>query len=408
MDKSINRLRGAYMIKEQKDLQEDIRRQITGLYPEMVAWRRYLHQHPELSYREQQTADWIAARLTEFGLTPETQVGGHGVTALLTGRAEGPTVALRADIDALPIQDEKDCDYASTVPGVMHACGHDGHTAALLGVAKVLAGMQDRLPGNIKLIFQPAEEVTPGGAKPMIAAGVLDGVDAIYGVHLWTPFPLGTAGTRPGALMAAADEFDLDILGQGGHGGLPHVTVDSLVVAAHLVVNLQTAVSRSLNPTRPGVVTVGGLTAGNSYNVIADRAVLKGTVRSFDEDSRLLLRERVEAIVATTCDMFGAGYRLDYKMGYPPLINHPAETDILAAAAQEVLGEGACPVPEQIMAAEDFAHYLNVIPGCFLFVGAGGTEAAFPHHHPKFDIAEPAIATTAQILSLAAIKRLFA
>jgi len=394
------------MIMDDRDRQEEICGKLAELYPEMVAWRRYLHRHPELSYREQKTAEWVAARLREFGLEPETGVGGYGVTALLTGNLDGPTVALRADMDALPIQDEKACDYSSTVPGVMHACGHDGHTAALLGAAKVLSGMKDRLPGKIKFIFQPAEEVTPGGAKPMIAAGVLDGVDAIYGVHLWTPFPLGTAGTRPGALMAAADEFDLEILGQGGHGGLPHVTIDSLMVAAHLVVNLQTVVSRSLNPTEPGVVTIGGLTAGNSYNVIADRAVLKGTVRSFDETSRLLLRKRVEEIIAATCAMFGAGYRLDYKMGYPPLVNHPQEADILTAAAHQVLGEAACPVPDLIMAAEDFAHYLHVIPGCFLFVGAGGPGAEFPHHHPKFDLQEPAIASAAQILSLAALKRL--
>ncbi|MBC8078999.1 MAG: amidohydrolase [Gorillibacterium sp.] len=372
----------------------------------MVAWRRYLHQYPELSYHEQKTSEWIAAKLTSFGLEVQLGVGGYGVTALLRGNEEGPTVALRADIDALPIQDEKVCDYSSTVPGVMHACGHDGHTAALLGAAKLLSEIKNKIAGTIKFIFQPAEEVTPGGAKPMIEAGVLAGVDAIYGIHLWTPFPVGTASTKAGALMAAADEFDIEIQGKGGHGGLPHVTIDSLLVAAHLVVNLQTVVSRSLNPIVPSVVTVGCLSAGKSFNIIADRAILKGTVRTFDEPTRQLARRRVEEIIAHTCAMFGADYTLDYKMGYPPLINHPNETEIFVEAACEVLGREAMNEPELIMAAEDFSHYLNEIPGSFLFIGAGGSGAQYAHHHPMFDLEEQAIGLATRILCSVALKRL--
>ncbi|MCL6458339.1 MAG: amidohydrolase [Gorillibacterium sp.] len=377
------------------------------IYPEMVAWRRYLHQHPELSYQEQATSRWIEEKLISFGLEVQVGVGGgYGITALLKGNGIGPTVALRADIDALPIQDEKGCDYSSTVPGVMHACGHDGHTAALLGAAKLLSEIKDKITGTIKFIFQPAEEVTPGGAKTMIEAGVLTDVDAIYGIHLWTPFPLGTASTKAGALMAAADEFELEIRGKGGHGGFPHVTIDSLLVSAHLVVNLQTIVSRSLNPVVPSVVTVGSLSAGQGYNVIADRATLKGTVRSFDETTRLLARKRVEEIIDHTCAMFGADYTLDYKMGYPPLINHPAETKIFAEAACEVIGAAGFNEPELIMAAEDFAHYLTVIPGSFLFVGAGGEGAEYAHHHPMFDLKEEAIGSATRILCTVALKRL--
>ncbi|WP_058301678.1 M20 family metallopeptidase [Gorillibacterium timonense] len=383
-----------------------LKTKVSERYPEMVKWRRHLHQNPELSYRESATSGFIADTLKSFGLDVATGIGGYGVTALIRGGRPGPTVALRADMDALPIQDGKACSYASRVPGVMHACGHDGHTAALLGTGKLLAEMSEQLSGNVLLIFQPAEEVAPGGAQAMIRDGVLEGVDEIYGVHLWTPLPSGIVATCSGPMMASVDDFDLEIRGKGGHGGMPHETVDSLVVGAHLVVNLQTVISRNLNPIKPGVVTVAALQSGNSYNVIPDKAYLKGTVRTFDPITRKLARERIEAIISGTCSMFGAEHTLNYKVGYPPVVNSPAETERLQNVLRGVLGTEAVREAEMNMPAEDFSYYLERVPGCFLFVGAGGEGAEYPHHHPMFDLREEAIGQAALVLASAAISRL--
>lgn len=382
------------------------------LFPEMVSWRRHLHRHPELSYEEKVTSSYIAERLEEFGLQVRRNVGGHGLVADLKGTAPGPTVALRADIDALPIQDEKSCDYASTVAGVMHACGHDGHTAALLGAAKALSeevrAGTGGFAGTIRFLFQPAEEISPGGAVPMIGDGALDGVDAIYGVHLWSPFPVGTAYCKAGPIMAAADEFQLEIIGKGGHGGLPHETIDSLLVGSHLVVNLQSIVSRNINPVEPSVISVGAFNAGKGFNVIAERANLIGTVRSFDSDVRSQLNERVEKVVADTCGMFGAEYSLDYKWGYPPVVNHEEEAGRFFRVAGDVFGAENARVSPMIMAGEDFSYYLQKVPGCFMFVGAGNAEASItaPHHHPKFDIDERSMLYSAKLLSRMALDRL--
>ncbi|MGO4375454.1 amidohydrolase, partial [Paenibacillus sp. MCAF20] len=241
---------------------KEIEHAMQRLYPDMVRWRRHLHQFPELSFHERVTSQWIATRLAEFGCTVRSDVGGHGLIVTIKGDKPGPVVALRADIDALPIQDEKECAYASKVPNVMHACGHDGHTAALLAVAAYYSANRDQIAGERRLLFQPAEEQTPGGAKPMIEDGALDGVDAIYGVHLWTPIPYGIVASRPGAFMAAADEFVIDIIGRGGHGGLPHQTIDSIVVGSAIVQAAQTIVSRSVNPLHPAVVSIGSFQAG--------------------------------------------------------------------------------------------------------------------------------------------------
>lgn len=381
---------------------------LQALFPEMVGWRRHLHRHPELSYHEAGTAFFVAARLEELGLRVRRQVGGHGVVGELEGGAAGPTIALRADMDALPIQDEKSCDYASTVPGVMHACGHDGHVAALLGTAKHLAGRKAELRGNVRFIFQPAEELSPGGAQPMIRDGVLDGVAEIYGAHLWTPFPAGEIRTRSGAIMAAADEFLLEITGKGGHGGLPHETIDSLMVASHLVVNLQSIVSRNLNPVEPSVISVGSFHSGTGFNVIAEKAVLNGTVRTFHPELRRQAEERVGKVTADTCSMFGAGYKLDYKLGYPPVVNHRKETEWLMETAAAEFGAESVRESPLIMAGEDFSFYLEKVPGCFFFVGAGNPKAGItaPHHHPRFDIDESAILRTARLFAALVLRRL--
>lgn len=381
---------------------------LAELYPEMVAWRRYLHRHPELSYQEVRTAGWVAEKLESFGVKVTRNVGGHGVVGDVEGGRPGPRVALRADMDALPIQDEKSCDYASAVPGVMHACGHDGHMAALLAAAKLLSESRDSWPGSVRFIFQPAEEVSPGGALPMIRAGVLDGVDAIYGVHLWTPFPAGAIYTRSGALMAAADEFVIDIIGKGGHGGLPHETVDSIMVGAHLVVNLQSIVSRNLNPVEPGVISVGTFHAGTGFNVIADKTQISGTVRTFSAELRVQIQERIGKVLADTCSMFGASCSLDYKLGYPPVVNHPGEAQRVMRVGQAVFGADSVKEAPLIMAGEDFAYYLEHVPGAFVFVGAGNQERGItaPHHHPAFDVDESALLKAAGLLASLALERL--
>ncbi|WP_166238154.1 M20 metallopeptidase family protein [Paenibacillus turpanensis] len=365
-------------------------------YPRMVEWRRHLHSNPELSYEEKETSAFIAKQLSDLGLEVATGVGGHGITALLRGAEQGPTIAFRADIDALPIQDEKDCEYKSKVPGVMHACGHDAHTAALLGTAAHLCSVRDRLKGNVKFIFQPAEEVSPGGALGMIRDGALEGVDAIYGVHLWTPFPVGTIQTKAGPFMAAADEFQITVQGKGGHGGLPNQTVDSIVTASHLVVNLQTIVSRNVDPTDPCVISIGSIHGGSAFNVIAEKTALIGTVRSFTAETRDLAERRLKEVVKASCEMQGATAEFEYKRGYPPVVNPQRETELAMQVARQTVGESNVMESPFIMAGEDFAYYLQQVPGCFVFVGAGSEKHVAPHHHPLFDIDEKAMLLSAQ------------
>jgi len=369
---------------------------VDRLYPDMVGWRRHLHQHPELSYYEEETASFVAHKLREWGLEVRTGVGGHGVVARLKGNGSGPAVALRADMDALPIQDEKSTEYASRTKGVMHACGHDAHTSTLLGVAKAMSEHKELLRGDVVFLFQHAEELSPGGAHSMIEAGALEGVDYVYGIHLWTPFPVGTAYSRAGALMAAADEFEITVKGKGGHGGLPHETVDSIVAASQLVVNLQTIVSRNVNPTEPCVVSVGSFHSGTSFNVIAETAKLSGTVRTFDPKLRMEVKQRVEDIVELTARLAGAEAVVDYKLGYPPVINDPGEAERFFRAGARVM---PCEPSPLIMAGEDFAYYLHHRKGCFMFVGAGNREKGIihPHHHPRFDIDEEAMRHAARL-----------
>ncbi|NHN28476.1 amidohydrolase [Paenibacillus agricola] len=364
--------------------------------PQMVSWRRYLHQHPELSYYEYETAAFVAKHLQQWGLEVRTQVGGNGIVARLKGKGNGPTVALRADMDALPIQDEKTCEYASTIKGIMHACGHDAHTATLLGVAKVMAEHTEQPEGDVVFIFQHAEEQSPGGAVSMIQDGALDGVDYVYGIHLWTPFPVGSAYSKPGAMMAAADEFIIVVKGKGGHGGLPHQTIDSVVIASQIVINLQTIVSRSVDPVEPCVVSVGSFHSGNSFNVIAETAALNGTVRTYDAALRLKVEHLMENIVRQTCEMYGADYTFEYKRGYPPVVNNESEFDRFLHAGSKVVPVQQAPL---IMAGEDFAYYLHDRKGCFMFVGAGNAEQGiiYPHHHPKFDIDETSMRDAARL-----------
>jgi len=380
-------------------MRESLFQRLDQLYPELVQFRRDMHMYPELSFEEESTPQKIAQFLQGLNLEVKTGVGGRGVVGILRGGKPGPTVALRADFDALPIQDEKDVEYKSRVPGVMHACGHDIHTASLLGVAKVLSEVRDQWPGNVVFIHQFAEEVTPGGAIAMIEDGCLDGVEVIYGAHVWSTEPYGTIGLKEGYIMAAADEFEIEVLGKGGHGATPHLTVDSLVVGSQLVLNLQQIVSRKIDPLKPAVVTVGSFHSGNAFNVIPNTAYMKGTVRTFDENVRTIIEQEIGQLARLTCEMNGAEARYKYVRGYPAVWNHPSETTRVRQVASSVLGAEKITELEPIMGGEDFSYYLQKVPGAFFFVGGGNSEvgASFPHHHPKFDVDERSILITGKV-----------
>ncbi|MFC4076952.1 M20 metallopeptidase family protein [Salinithrix halophila] len=383
---------------------------IEAVFPKMVQWRREFHQFPELSFHEEKTPARVAHFLKGLGMKVREGVGGRGVVAVLDGTKPGKTVALRADMDALPIQDEKSCPYRSRIPGVMHACGHDGHMATLLGLAEVLTGMREAIAGRIVFLFQHAEEVIPGGARQMIEDGALEGVDTVYGVHLWTPLPSGVVGLREGALMAAADSFHIDIIGKGGHGGLPHEAIDAVAAASHLVVNLQMIVSRQLDPLKSGVISVGRIQGGSTFNIIAEHCSLEGTVRTFDPKLRQYIQERIGEVAEQTCLMVGARCDYEYGWGYPPVINDRTEAHRMAEVARSLLGNeqvwGILPV----MAGEDFAYYLQQKPGAFCLVGAGNREKGFvyPHHHPQFDFDEQAMKVAAKLLGRSSLAYLSA
>lgn len=385
----------------------DIRPEIAPLVPEIIDLRRDIHRHPELAFQERRTAALVAERLRACGLDVRTGLAGTGVTADLDGAAPGPRLALRADMDALPIQETNDVPYKSVVDGVMHACGHDGHVAALLGAARALVGLRDRLKGGVRFIFQPAEE-TEGGARPLIAAGVLDGVDEIYGLHLWNYQPCGTVGIKTGPVTAAASEFRIRITGRGGHGAAPQGTVDAVVVGSQVVTALQTIVSRNIDPLEGAVVTIGRFQAGGGFNVIADQAVLDGTTRAYSEENQRLLKARMEEILAGLGRAFGATIELDYVEGYPPTVNAEEPTAVVRAAARKIVGDGVI-APFLTLVGEDFSYYARQVPGCFVFVGsapAGSAPLSVPQHCPHFDIDERALAVAASLLVQIASDRL--
>ena len=375
------------------------------LYPEMVDLRRDLHRNPELSFKEVRTPQLIADFYEQLGMKVRTEVGGRGVVAFLEGANPGKTVGLRADFDALPIEDQKDVPYKSTVSGVMHACGHDGHTSTLLHLAKALLEQRDKLHGRVVFIHQFAEEITPGGAKPMIEDGCLDGVDVLFGTHLWSGFPTGTVAYKAGRIMAAADSFEIVIKGRGGHGGIPHEAIDSVVTASQLVGNLQQIVSRFINPASTAVLSIGSFHAGSAFNVISEEATLKGTVRTFDMEVREKIVSLMEQIIKGTCESTGADYTFTYDRGYPPVVNHEKETSLLKEAAERIEGVTTVVETEALMVGEDVAYYLEEIPGTFFLTGAGNEEnhSTYPHHHPMFDIDEKAMLIAAKTLGEATL-----
>lgn len=366
-------------------------------FEEMVNIRRYLHAHPELSFQEYETANYIANYYDTLNIPYERDVGGNGIIATLRGKKPGKTVAFRADFDALPIQDEKDVPYKSTNDGVMHACGHDGHTATLLVLAKVLQQVQDELPGTAVFLHQHAEEQTPGGAISIVESGKLNDVDVIFGNHLWATSPLGVVETRSGVFMAGTDRFTIEVKGKGGHGAYPHETKDALVIGASIVNELQKIVSRKMSPLDTAVVTVGKFSAGSSFNVIAETAEMIGTVRYLKKEVQQRVKEEMEQIVSGICQAHGVDYSFSYAPGYPPVENHEKETNLLLEAAKEVEQVKEVTVVEPQMGGEDYAYYLQRIPGVFFFTGARKENHAYPHHHPLFDFDERAMMIAAKV-----------
>ena len=374
-------------------LLNEINEKLADRYDDVVSWRRYMHQHPELSFKEAKTAEYIKEKLLSFGLEVKTNIGGHGLIGILEGSQAGKTIALRADFDALPINDEKEVTYKSQNPGVMHACGHDGHTAALLGTAEALSQFRQQLKGKVIFIFQPAEELPPGGAKFMIEDGVLDGVDYVFGAHLDSQTPLGKITIGEGFQMAAVDKFDIHIQGKGGHGARPHEAVDSLVIGSDIVNSLQKIVSRGVNPLQSAVVTIGVFKSGTAFNVIADKAMIEGTVRTFNGDVRKQVEKQIYSIVEGITTAFGATFTIDYLNGYPALYNHQEETETVRNLLAEQFSEENIVDMQPSMGAEDFSYFLLEKPGTYFRVGSQNEDEAthYPHHHPKFDIDERAL-----------------
>jgi amidohydrolase len=362
-----------------------------ALAREMVQWRRHLHENPELSSEEHETTRYIAGMLESWGLEVERPLE-TGAVARIGADRGGGTLALRADIDALPVHEESGVPFASQIPGRMHACGHDGHTAILLAVARVLAGARDELDGEVRLIFQPAEETIDGGAHLMVDAGVLDGVDAIFGLHLWSPMPTGRVAVDTGRILASMDEFRVTVRGAGGHGGMPHTGRDALVAAAEIVTSLQTIVSRRVDPLAPAVVTVGTFEAGTAFNVLAGEARLTGTARALSEDVRGQLERELETLVAHGAAALGQEAEFEYRRGAPVLVNDERMAALLAGAAAGLVGAEGLTSLGPMMGGEDFAEFARRVPGAYAFVGAAPPAGeAFPHHHPRFAIDEAAL-----------------
>ncbi|MED1782938.1 amidohydrolase [Brevibacillus fortis] len=370
------------------------------IYPELVSFRRDLHMYPELSFQEENTAKKVADKLASFGIEVQTGVGGMGVVGLLRGGKPGKTVALRADFDALPIQDEKEVPYKSRIPGVMHACGHDIHTSGLLGVAQVLSEFRDELPGNVVFLHQFAEELPPGGAKAMVEAGCLEGVDVVYGAHVASELPVGIVGIGHGYITAAADSFEIVLYGKGGHGAYPHTSVDPIVLGSQVVMNLQQIASRQVDPLKQVVLSVCSFVGGGeAFNVIPDQVRLKGTVRTYDEEVRVAVEQSLKRIVEASCQAVGATCEIMYQRGYPASWNDETETPLLVAEAKRIFGEERVLKIPPGMGGEDFAYFAQERPATFFMVGGRNPEiqATYPHHHPKFDVDERSMIQTGQL-----------
>jgi amidohydrolase len=385
---------------------DDINILVKKYRDKIIQVRRDLHQIPETAYTESKTAAYVADIMEKLGLAVTTGIAKYGVLGARTFSESGKTLMLRSELDALPVTEETDLPFTSTHKGAMHACGHDGHMAMVLGSAMLLSDLADQLSGRINFVFQPAEE-GPGGAKPMIDEGIMDNprVNYTLGCHLWPGVDEGQVGVKAGPLMAAMDRFDLIVKGKGGHGAMPHLCVDALDVGTQIVNSLQRIVSRHINPLSPSVITVGQFNAGTTFNIIPEEAHLSGTTRTFDPEIWKSWPQRIDTVANGICKAMGASYDLDYQPGYPVTANDVWMADVIKAIAESVVGKENVIVPEPTMGGEDISFFLERSQGCFFFLGVGHGECA-PLHNPHFTFNEEVLLTGVEIYCRAAIKLL--
>jgi hippurate hydrolase len=384
---------------------EGLRQEVEEKFGEkIVALRRDIHREPELGFDTEKTAEKVLAALGSLPLDIETGVAKNGIVATLEGEGDGPTVALRADMDALPILEDTGLPFASETEGKMHACGHDGHTSMLVGAAHVLSGMRDRFDGTVKFVFQPAEE-GGGGGKVMVDEGVADGVSSIFALHLWPGLPFGKVATKAGPIMAAADAFEMEIKASGGHGAMPHLACDAIAIAAQVVTALQTIVSREVDPVEPAVLTVGEIGAGTAFNIIPDKARIGGTVRTLNADLRKKIPARMEELARGVAQGMRGDVDLDYTFSYPVTVNNEAATNLALDVAEDLFGsESVLELPNPSMGAEDFAYFLEKVPGAFIWLGIG--EEASGLHTPTFAFDEDVLLRGSALLAALAIAAL--
>ncbi|KIL77410.1 N-acetyl-L,L-diaminopimelate deacetylase [Bacillus badius] len=362
-------------------------KEIMDLTKQAIEDRRYLHQYPELSGEEHETSRFIRTRLEELNIEL-LDYEPPSIVAFIKGTEGAKTIALRADIDALPIMEEGDKPYISKKPGVAHVCGHDGHTAILLAVAEWLSRKSNQIKPNVMLIFQSSEEMTPSGADRLIQQGVLERVDAIFGIHLWQGLEKGKIGLTNGPMMASIDDFEITIQGSGGHGSMPHETIDPIYIATHVIQSFQSIISRRLNPIDAGVITVGQIQAGTNYNIIPDTAKLIGTIRALTPEAIHTIQTNMVNLTEGICQAFGAKGTVEFILGTPPVINDPGQARFVESIIAEQFGRETFEAIDPVMGGEDFSFYLQERPGAFIFVGIGGEKSRYPHHHPRFDLDE--------------------
>jgi amidohydrolase len=383
----------------------DFYREAHALEPDLVARRRDLHRHPETAFEESRTAGIVTDELRSLSLEVQTGVGKTGIVALLEGERPGPTILVRADMDALPILEENQTDYVSTVPGKMHACGHDGHTSIALAVARILSQRRANMHGRIRFVFQPAEEVG-GGARAMIADGVLENPrpDFALGLHLWNNLPVGQIAVTSGPMMSAADDWGCVISGRGGHGAIPHQTIDPIAAAAHIITALQTIVSRNVDPLDTAVVTVGSIQGGTSFNIIPPTVSLRGTLRTYRRETQALVRQRLREICEGVAASLGCSAEVQIDEMTVAVDNDPALSDRVAALAADLVGPENVRRDVRTMGSEDMSYLMNGIPGCFFFIGSANADRDlyYGHHHPRFDFDERALVTGTALLAAAA------
>jgi amidohydrolase len=390
---------------------DNLKAEIDERVPDLVAMRRDLHEHPELAFEEVRTSGIVEQRLRALGMDVQTGIAKTGVVGLLRGEASSEgmakTIAIRADMDALPIYELSGVDFRSQEDGKMHACGHDGHTSILLTVADILTRHRSELKGNVKFIFQPAEECI-AGAEPMVKAGIMEGVDGVIGLHLISNYKLGRVGVRSGTIFASADKFEITIKGKGGHAASPHEAVDPIAMSSYIIQALQTLISRETSPFSPSVITIGTINAGTAFNIIPEQAVLGGTMRTFSKEHQEYLLRRIRELTEGIASAMGGSCEVQFfDDSCPPCTNDPAMTELVRRAALATVGEAEVDDSEEVMTtgSDDMAFFLNAVPGCYFIVGASNRDEkqVYPHHHPRFNIEEDALPVGVEVLARAAV-----